>query len=191
MAKKDRKKVVSVIGNKKIEKDGIRYKLAFEIGKALVDNGYRVQSGGLLGVMEAVMAGAHASKNYKEGDTIALVPSYDTETANEYADIVIPTGLDMMRNALVANADAVIGVGGGAGTLCEYAFAWSLKRLIIAFENSGGWSEKLAGTRLDDTVRYDDLPDDKVYAVKTADEAIAILNEYIDDYVSRHSGIQR
>lgn len=191
MARKDRKKVVSVIGNKKIEKDGIRYKLAFEMGKALVDNGYRVQSGGLLGVMEAVMAGAHASKNYKEGDTIALVPSYDTETANEYADIVIPTGLDMMRNALVANADAVIGVGGGAGTLCEYAFAWSLKRLIIAFENSGGWSEKLAGTRLDDTVRYDDLPDDKVYAVKTADEAIAILNEYIDDYVSRHSGIQR
>ena len=63
MANPNRKKVVSVIGNKKIEKDGIRYRLAFEIGKALVDNGYRVQSGGLLGVMEAVMAGAHASKN--------------------------------------------------------------------------------------------------------------------------------
>ncbi len=191
MARADRRKVVSVIGNKKIEKDGIRYQLAFAIGKALVDNGYRVQSGGLLGVMEAVMAGARASEKYQEGDTIALVPSYDTETANEYADIVIPTGLDMMRNALVANADAVIGVGGGAGTLCEYAFAWSLKRLIIAFENSGGWSAKLAGTRLDDTVRYDDLPNDKIYAVKTADEAIAILNDLIDDYVSRHSGINR
>lgn len=191
MARADRRKVVSVIGNKKIEKDGVRYKLAFEMGKALVDNGYRVQSGGLLGVMEAVMAGARSSEKYKEGDTIALVPSYDTETANEYADIVIPTGLDMMRNALVANADAVIGVGGGAGTLCEYAFAWSLKRLIIAFENSGGWSEKLAGTRLDDTVRYEDLPDDKIYAVKTADEAVAILNDLIDDYVSRHSGINR
>lgn len=191
MANPNRKKVVSVIGNKKIEKDGIRYRLAFEIGKALVDNGYRVQSGGLLGVMEAVMAGAHASKNYKEGDTIALVPSYDTETANEYADIVIPTGLDMMRNALVANADAVIGVGGGAGTLCEYAFAWSLKRLIIAFENSGGWSEKLAGTRMDDTVRYEDIPEDCVYPVSTAEEAIAILNDRIDDYISRHAGIKR
>ena len=110
-----RRKIVSVIGNRKIEKDGIRYKIAFELGKALVDNGYRVQSGGLRGVMEAVLAGARSSEHYHEGDTIALVPSFDTETANEYADIVIPTGLDVMRNALVANAYAVIGVGGGAG----------------------------------------------------------------------------
>ena len=78
----DRRKIIAVIGNKQIEKDGIRYKLAFELGKALVDNGYRVQSGGLKGVMEAVLAGAKSSKNYKEGDTIALFPSFDTETAN-------------------------------------------------------------------------------------------------------------
>lgn len=187
--KADRRKIVSVIGNKSIEKDGIRYQLAYELGKALVDNGYRVQSGGLKGVMSAVLEGAKASKNYREGDTIALVPSFDTETANEYADIVIPTGLDMMRNAMVANAYAVIGVGGGAGTLCEYAFAWSMKRLIIAFENSGGWSEKLAGTRLDDTNRYPDIPEDRVYAVKTADEAVKILNENIDRYTTRHTSI--
>ena len=110
--KSDRRKIVAVIGNKAIEKDGVRYKIAYEIGKALVDNGYRVQTGGLQGVMSAVLEGAKASKNYREGDTIALVPSFDTETANEFADIVIPTGLDMMRNALVANAYAVIGVGG-------------------------------------------------------------------------------
>ena len=189
MQKTDRRKIISVIGNKSIEKDGIRYKLAFELGKALVDNGYRVQSGGLKGVMSAVLEGAKSSKNYREGDTIALVPSFDTETANEYADIVIPTGLDMMRNAMVANAYAVVGVGGGAGTLCEYAFAWSMRRLIIAFENSGGWSEKLAGTRLDDTVRYPDVPDDRVYAVKTAEEAVRILNENIDRYTTRHKNI--
>ena len=185
----DRRKIVSVIGNKKIEKDGVRYKLAYELGKALVDNGYRVQSGGLHGVMSAVLEGARASKNYREGDTIALVPSFDTETANEYADIVVPTGLDMMRNAMVANAYAVVGVGGGAGTLCEYAFAWSMNRLIIAFENSGGWSEKLAGTRLDDTNRYPDIPEDKVYPVTTAQEAVALLDKYIDRYTKRHTSI--
>ena len=187
----DRRKIVSVIGNKAIEKDGVRYKLAYELGKALVDNGYRVQSGGLYGVMSAVLEGAKASKNYKEGDTIALVPSFDTETANEYADIVIPTGLDMMRNAMVANAYAVVGIGGGAGTLCEYAFAWSLNRLLIAFENSGGWSEKLAGEKLDDTVRYPDIPEDKVYAVTTAEQAVEILNKYIDRYVKRHTSITK
>ena len=184
-----RRKIVSVIGNRQIEKDGIRYKLAFELGKALIDNGYRVQSGGLFGVMEAVMAGARSSKHYHEGDTIALVPSFDTETANDYADIVVPTGLDVMRNALVANAYAVIGVGGGAGTLCEYAFGWSFNRLIIAFENSGGWSEKLANTRMDSSVRYPDIPEDKVYGVTNVEDAIKILNENIDRYTSRHKPI--
>lgn len=184
-----RRKIVSVIGNRQIEKDGIRYKLAFELGKALIDNGYRVQSGGLYGVMEAVMAGARASEHYHEGDTIALVPSFNTETANEYADVVIPTGLDVMRNALVANAYAVIGIGGGAGTLCEYAFAWSFNRLIIAFENSGGWSEKLANTRMDSSVRYENIADDKVYGVTTVEQAIEILNEKIDLYNDRHKPI--
>lgn len=186
-----RKPVVAVIGNKAIGKEGIRYRLAFETGKALVDNGYRVQSGGLGGVMEAVFAGARESENYKEGDTVALVPSFDTETANRYADIVVPTGLDIMRNALVANADAVIGVGGGAGTLCEFAFAWSMKRLILAYKNSGGWSEKLAGTRIDDTVRYPDLTDDKVFAVSSPEEAMAVLREKIGLYKARHQGISR
>lgn len=184
-----RKKVIAVIGNKKIERDGIRWRLAFETGKILVDNGYRVQSGGLGGVMEAVFAGAHASEKYREGDTVALVPSFDTETANVYADIVIPTGLDMMRNALVANADAVVGVGGGAGTLCEFAFAWSLKRLIIAYRDSGGWSSRLADTRLDDAVRYANIPEDKVYGVSTPQSVIEILNQKIGLYITRHQGI--
>ena len=68
-----KKKIIAVIGNKKIEPDGIRYRLAFETGKILVDHGYRIQSGGMGGVMEAVFAGAHASENYREGDTVALV----------------------------------------------------------------------------------------------------------------------
>lgn len=187
--KTNRRRIVAVIGNREVEKGTVRYQMAFDIGKALIDNGYRVQTGGLGGIMEAVMEGAKSSKNYKEGDTIALVPSFDTETANQYADIVIPTGLDVMRNALVANAYAVIGVGGGAGTLCEYAFAWSFNRLIIAFKNTGGWSEKLADTRLASGVRYKDIPEDKVFGVDNADDAIQILNKYIEKYTSRHQGI--
>ena len=184
-----RRRIVSVIGNREIEKDGLRYQIAFALGKALIDNGYRVQSGGLKGVMEAVMAGARSSEHYQEGDTIALVPSFDTETANEYADIVIPTGLDVMRNALVANAYAVIGVGGGAGTLCEYAFAWTFDRLVLAFENTGGWSEKLANTRLDADNRYPDIPDDRIYGVTTVEQAIKLLNENIHKYTTRHRPI--
>lgn len=188
----ERRKVVAVIGNKKIDEGGIRYRLAYETGKLLVDNGFRVQTGGLDGVMKAVMRGAHDSKNYREGDTVAIIPSFDVNTANEFADIVVPSGIDMMRNALVANADAVVGVGGGAGTLCEYAFAWSLKRLVIAYKNSGGWSEKLAGTRLDDTCRYETIApeDDRVFSVTEPEETIKILKEKIDLYNIRHAGIK-
>ena len=187
----ERRKVISIIGNREVEEGSLRYELAFTMGKLLVDNGYRVQSGGLSGIMRAAMKGARSSEKYKEGDTIALIPSFDTEIANEFADISVPTGLDVMRNAMVANADAVIGVGGGAGTLCEYAFAWSFNRLIIAFENSGGWSEKLANTRLDSSLRYENIPDDKVFGVTTPQEAIEILNQRIGAYTRRHQGIGR
>ena len=183
------KKIIAVIGDGKIEKEGLKYELAFETGKALVECGYRVQSGGLGGVMEAAFAGAHAGKNYREGDTIAIIPSFDTTTANAYADIVIPTGLDVMRNTIVANADAVIAIGGGAGTLSEMAMAWSLFRLIIAYDNVDGWSAELAGRRLDVRERYADT-DDKIFAVSSVQECIAFLNEKIDLYTRRHYGIK-
>ena len=187
--KTERRKIVAVIGNKYVDEGSIRHQMAYEIGKALVDNGYRVLTGGVNGVMKAAMEGARASKNYREGDTIAIIPSFDDGMANEYADIVIPTGLDAMRNAIVSNSYAVIGVGGGAGTLCEYAFAWSFKRLIIAFENTGGWSEKLAGTKIANDNRYPNIPEDKVYGVTSAAQAIELLNKYIDEYTTRHIGI--
>ncbi len=183
------KKIVSVIGDAFVEVGSPRYELAFKVGKALVDNGYRVQTGGLNGVMAAASAGAKSSEKYKEGDVIALVPSFDSETANEFADIVIPTGLDVFRNVIVANAYAVIAVGGGAGTLCEMANAWSLKRLLIGMCGTGGWSEKLAGQKLDERVRYENMPDDCVFGAYTAEEAVAVLNEKIGLYTARHTGI--
>lgn len=184
-----RRKVVSILGNAAANENESNWKAAFSMGKALVDAGYRVQSGGLHGVMEAAFAGAKASEKYREGDTIAIVPSFDAEDANIFADIVIPTGLDLMRNCIVANSDAVVAVGGGAGTLCEMSLAWSLKRLILAFDNVEGWSSRLAGMRLDDRVRYENIPDDCVFGISSAEQGIKILNERISLYNSRHNGI--
>lgn len=183
------RKIVAVIGDCKIDRNSIKYEMAFGMGKALVDNSYRVQSGGLCGVMEAVFEGAHSSDNYGEGDTIALLPSFDRTSANAFADIVIPTGLDIMRNAVVANADAVIAIGGGAGTLSEMAMAWSLFRLIIAFSNVDGWSTELAGRKIDSRNRYPDI-DDKVYGVTSPEQAIEYLNKYINQYGKYHHGIR-
>lgn len=182
------RKIVAVVGDACIEENGLKYKLAYETGKMLVDNGFRVQTGGMGGVMEAVFKGAKSSEKYQEGDTIALLPTFDIQHANKYADIIIPTGIDVMRNAIVANASAVIAIGGGAGTLSEMAFAWTLKRLLIAYSNVDGWSSKLAGTCIDHKTRYD-FPD-KVWDITTPEEGAKILLEKINLYTDYHKGIE-
>ena len=148
------RKTVAVLGDASANPDSFKYKLAFETGKMLVDKGYRVQSGGMGGIMEAVCAGAHASKSYREGDTIGILPSFDRTKSNEYVDILIPTGLDIIRNGMTGCADAVIAIGGGAGTLMEMAAAWSTLKLIIAYRTVPGWSAELADRRIDERIRY-------------------------------------
>ena len=184
-----KRKVVAIIGDSRIEENGIKYMLAFETGKVLVEAGYRIQSGGLGGVMEAAFKGAHAAHNYQDGDTIAIVPSFARNEVNNYADIIIPTGLDIMRNAIVANADAVVAIGGGAGTLSEMAIAWSLFRLIIAYRNVDGWSRELVDKKLDRRVRYTGV-DDKVHGVQSVSEMLDILQKYEGVYNRVHSAIQ-
>ena len=185
------KKIVAVVGDAIIEEGGDKFKLAYALGKALVDNGYRVQTGGGGGVMEAACIGAKASKNYKEGDTIAILPSFDRGAANKYSDIVIPTGIDLMRNALVANADATVAIGGGSGTLSEMAFAWHFCKLMVSYNNVHGWSAKLAGTRVDDRVRYEEMnqEEDIVFAVQNEKQVMEILKDKIPLYNHTYVGI--
>lgn len=184
------KKMISIVGDSIIEKGGDKYKAAFSMGKALVDNGYRVASGGLGGVMAAAFEGAHASEFYTDGDTVAILPMFNRQQANHSADIIIATGLDVYRNVIVANSDAVIAIGGGAGTLTEVCNAWALKRLILAFEGVDGWSAKIAGQRMDHRIRYPEIEEDRIFGVKTAEEAIAVLEKYLNLYTASHEGIK-
>ena len=184
-----RRKTVAVLGDASVEKGSEKYDLAFRTGKALADAGCRIVCGGLGGVMKAVCEGAHSSTSYTEGGTIGILPSFDASRCNEYVDIVIPTGMDIIRNGLTGNADAVIAIGGGAGTLAEMAFAWSLYRLVIAYRTVPGWAQKLADTRIDSRVRYPDIPDDRVYGVDTPEEAIAVIEELSDLYTRAFEGI--
>ncbi len=121
-----------------------------DLGRTAVDAGFRIATGGLGGVMEAVSLGAHESQQYGEGDVIGILPSYDGASANEHVDIVVPTGLGIARNVvLVSMADVVIAVGGGSGTLSEIAVAWQLGKPIVAIAPAGGWAQKLAGEAID------------------------------------------
>ena len=180
------RKIVAVIGDRWCCGNSTKAKMAFELGKALIDNGYRVLSGGGAGIMETVMQGAKSSDKYKEGDTIAILPGFDDKDANDFADIIIPTGLDIYRDAIVANSYAVVAIGGGVGTLNEMTFAWNFKRLMIAYTNVEGWSSKMAGVKMDQYVRYENIPEDQVFPTESAVQTIALLEKYINLYTQRH-----
>ncbi|MCL2539875.1 MAG: acyl-CoA synthetase [Firmicutes bacterium] len=176
-----RKMIVSVVGDTVCSADSEKYILAMELGKALVDNGYRVMTGGNGGIMKAAHEGAHRSKKYREGDTIAILPQADHNEANAYADICIGSGLDMVRDLIVANSKVVIAVGGGSGTLHEMAAAWQRSRMIIGYTNVKGWSANLAGQKMDNRQRYGGV-DDVIWPVTNAKEVIATINKYLPMY---------
>lgn len=180
--------LVAVVGDARLEPGDPRVEIARDVGRGLVDEGFRLLTGGLGGVMEAACAGAHESDRYAPGCVVGLLPGHDPAAANPYVDIVIPTGLDLARNAIVAHADAIVAVGGGAGTLSEIALAWQLHRLIVALRVDG-WSGKLADRRIDDRVRYPDLPDDRVYGAGSAREAVGLVTAWLPRYGRRHRGV--
>ena len=182
--------MVAVGGDSRLERTDRKWELAEALGLKLVDSGYRVVTGGLGGVMEAVCVGARRSESYTEGDIVGILPGADPSDASEYVDIVVATGLDYGRNLIIANSDAFVAIGGGAGTLSEIAFAWALKRLIIAYEVEG-WSGKLANTRIDGRIRYEGIEDDRVYGVASEAEVIDILTRLLPLYNRRHHGARR
>jgi uncharacterized protein (TIGR00725 family) len=79
--------------------------------------------------MEGVARGA------KEGGgiTIGILPTENKEDANEFIDIIIPTGFGEARNIMVVRAaDAVIALPGKFGTLSEMAFALKARIPVIS-----------------------------------------------------------
>jgi uncharacterized protein (TIGR00725 family) len=81
---------------------------------------------------------------------IGVLPTETSDFANDYVDMVIPTGFGWARNAIIVRmANAVISIAGCSGTLSEIALAWQMGRPLVAMAGSGGWSEKLAGESLD------------------------------------------
>jgi uncharacterized protein (TIGR00725 family) len=148
--------------------------LSLELGRRAVEAGFRVVTGGLFGVMEAVARGAHEAPGYREGDVVGVLPGYDRRAANPYIDIVVPTGMQIGRNVIIAAmADVIVVIGGGSGTLSEIAIGWQLGKPIITLPATGGWAEKLAGETLDD--RRSDF----VVGAETAEEAISFAVELI------------
>ena len=104
-------------------------KIAYDAGKHVAESNSVLITGGLGGVMKAASHGA------KDGGglTIGIIPQDDSSLANEFCDIVIPSGMGFTRDFLNAlSADGVIIVGGGSGTLSEVCAAYMSKKPMVA-----------------------------------------------------------
>lgn len=147
---------------------------AEELGKRIVEQGCALICGGMGGVMEAACRGGiEAQRGGGAGLVVGILPGPDLDGGNPFCDVVIPTGMGVARNVLVVrSADAVILVGGGAGTLSEAAYAWQLGKPVIALAHSGGWAGRLAGDPVDERRT------DEVVAAASPEEAVARALEH-------------
>ena len=113
--------------------------IAYETGQEVARSGSVLITGGLGGVMRSASHGAKDAN----GLTVGIIPQDDATLANEFCDIVIPSGIGLSRDFLNAlSADGVIAVCGGSGTLSEICAAYIIK-------NSGGIATKYSDQYLD------------------------------------------
>ena len=145
-------------------------KMAYETGAEIAKSGAILITGGLGGVMKAASHGAHDAG----GLAIGIIPQNDASLANEYCDIVIPTGMGHTRDFLTAlSADGVIVIGGGSGTLTEVCASYVHKKPIAALKKSGDVAEKYADQYLDHRNHV------KIVGVDSPKEAVKYILEQI------------
>jgi hypothetical protein len=141
-----KKRQILVIGNNENGCTKELEKLAYDVGVEIAKSDSVLITGGLGGVMKAASHGAHDAG----GLTIGIIPQDDPSFANEYCDVVIPSGLGLSRDFLNAlSADGVIIIGGGSGTLSEMCASYMHKKPMAALKNSGGIASKYADQYLD------------------------------------------
>jgi len=166
-----RKIQITIIGNNENGTTPELVKIAYETGMEIAKSGAVLITGGLDGVMKAACHGAKDDG----GITVGIIPQNDASFANEYCDVVIPTGMGLARDFLTAlSGDGVIIIGGGSGTLSETCAAYMHKKPIVAIKTSGGVAEKYADQYLDHRQNV------MIIGVDTPKEAVKVILEKIN-----------
>ena len=139
-------------------------KKAKEIGFLLAKENIIVITGGKGGIMKATAEGT------KEGGgvTVGVIKGGKRFTSNNFTDVEVVTGMTTGGSGFiqVLMSDALIVVGGGAGTLEEIVIAYRNKKPIIVLDKTGGWGGKLVRQYVDQRKQV------KIGIAKTPKEAV-------------------
>ncbi|ABK77047.1 Rossmann fold nucleotide-binding protein [Cenarchaeum symbiosum A] len=144
-------------------------KTAYDTGAAIARSGAVLISGGLGGVMRASCRGAREAG----GLTVGIIPQDAHSEANEFCDVVLPSGMGLTRDFLNAlAADGIIIIGGGSGTLSEVCAAYMYRRPMVAVRGTGGVADRYGGTFVDYRenimIGQADSPDEAVRSILEA-----------------------
>jgi len=117
------------------------YKIARTIGALIAKKNAFLICGGKGGIMEEAARGAKENG----GTTVGVVSGNVRGTSNRYIDVEVVSGMTNCgeENLIVSMSDAIIAVGGGAGTLQEIALAYRNNKPLVLIKGFGGWSDKV------------------------------------------------
>ena len=145
-------------------------KIAYETGSEVAKSDSVLITGGLEGVMKAACHGAKDAG----GITVGIIPQEDSSFANEFCDIVIPSGMGLTRDFLNAlSADGIIIIGGGSGTLAEVCAGYVHNKPMVAIKNTGGVADQYADKYVDSRECV------KIIGVNSPQEAVKTILEKI------------
>lgn len=140
--------------------------MAFELGKAIAEQGWIVLTGGRsFGIMEAAMKGAHEGK----GLTIGILPNDTPENSSDDADIKILTGMGSARNIInVLSSHILVVIGMAAGTASEVALAIKANKKIVLLHQD------------EITIRFfKNLGTYKILVANTIEDTMQIIKDYL------------
>lgn len=122
--------LIAVLGGR--ECDAETYRNAYMVGKGIAERGGVLICGGKNGVMEAACKGASEAG----GCTVGILPDDTDCGANPFVQIVIPTGIGIARNSIIARScQSAIAIGGKYGTLSEIAYCLQLGKRVCSLNS--------------------------------------------------------
>ena len=182
---------VSIFGSARTKPDHKYYKLAEDVSKRIVENGYGVITGGGPGIMEAGNKGAHIAGGTSVGLNIDLpFEQHD----NPYIDSDKSLDFDyffVRKVMFVKYSQGFVVMPGGFGTLDELFEAITLIQtnkiekfpiILVGTEFWEGLLDWIRKTLLDSFLTVSDKDLDLVHLVDTPEEVIEILDSFYKEF---------
>lgn len=174
---------VTVFGGTYPKPETLPYEEAFRLGKLLAQAGHTVITGGYMGVMEAVSKGAAGGGGHVIGVTCDEIERWRKVPKNQWVkEEWRRSTLPERMVTLMDEADAIIVMPGGIGTLAETALIWNRmliqaskpKKVILVGE---GWKKAISALFEVFPEYYPDGHKEMVLFAATVEDAVELLEK--------------